>query len=222
MEDRKWERYAALGGFVFVVLNVVGGFLPGSPPAIDDSPKQIAAYFKDHNGAIQAAGFMAGIGTIALLWWLGSLWRMMCRAENERPRLAVVAVVSAGAGGTLAAMSGAFTAQTAIYIDSVGEGAKGLFTLSMITISASGFFVVAFLSAVCALNWRAQMMPRWTSYVGWLAAAGFLVASGGYASGRNLFGVVGFISFLVWCVWILAVSTFMWRGASTESTAATS
>jgi hypothetical protein len=119
-------------------------------------------------------------------------------------------------------MSGAFTAQTAIYIDTVGEGAKGLFTLSMITISASGFFIVAFLSAVCALNWRTGMMPKWTSYVGWLAAAGFLVASGGYASGRNLFGVFGFISFLVWCVWIVAVSTFMWRGASTESPAATS
>ena len=30
MEDSKWERYAALGGFVFVALNVVGAFLPGA------------------------------------------------------------------------------------------------------------------------------------------------------------------------------------------------
>jgi hypothetical protein len=213
MEDAKWERFAALGGFVFVVLNVIGGFLPGSPPAIDDSSQKITAYFKDHTGAIKVSQMLAGIGTIGLLWWFGSLWRMMCRAENERPRLAIVAAISLGAGGALAMMSGLFTAETAIYIDTIGD-AKSLFTLAMVTISGAGFFVVAFLSAVCALNFRTKMMPMWTSYLGWLAAAGFLASTGGSASGRSMFGVLGFGSFLVWCIWILVVSSFMWRGAS--------
>jgi hypothetical protein len=217
MEDSKWERYAALGGFVFVVLNVVAAFLPGTPPAVDDSNKQIAKYFTDHSGAIKAGQILAGIGTIGLLWWLGSLWRMMCRAENERPRLAIVAVVSLGMSGVLAMMSGVFIAETAIYIKTIGEGAKGSYTLSIVTISAAGFFIVAFLSAWSALNWRTKMLPMWTSYLGWLAGAGFLVATGGSASGRNLFGVVGLGSFLVWCVWILAVSTFMWRGAASTT-----
>lgn len=219
MEEAKWERYAALGGFVFVVLNVVGSFLPGTPPAIDDSAQKIGDYFKDHHGGIQAAQMLGGLGTIALLWWLGSLWRMMCRAENERPRLAIVATVSLAAGGALAMLSGVFTAHTAIYVKTTGpEAAKLFYTLSMVTISSAGFFIVAFLSAVCALNWRTKMFPMWTSYVGWLAAAGFLVASGGSASGRALFGFVGLGSFLVWCIWLLAVSTFMWRGASTTAT----
>jgi hypothetical protein len=217
MEDAKWERYAALGGFVFVILNVIGGFLPGSPPAIDDSPEKITAYFRDHAGAIKVSQMLAGIGTIGLLWWLGSLWRMMCRAENERPRLAIVAAVSLGMGGSLAMMSGVFTAEAAIYIDSIDTGAKSLFTLSMVTISGAGFFIVAFLSAVCALNYRAKMMPIWTSYIGWLAALGFLVSSYGSASDANALGVFGFVSFLVWCIWILCVSTFMWRRASAPS-----
>jgi hypothetical protein len=217
VEDAKWERYAALGGFLFVILNVIGGFLPGSPPSISDSSQKIAAYFHDHAGAIKISQMLAGIGTIGLLWWLGSLWRMMCRAENERPRLAIVAAVSLGMGGALAMMSSVFVAETAIYIDTVDTGAKSLFTLSTVTISGAGFFIVAFLSAVCALNYRTKMMPMWSSYLGWLAAAGFLVSSGGVASGRNLFGVIGFVSFLVWCVWILAVSSFMWRGPSTTS-----
>ena len=74
------------------------------------------------------------------------------------------------------------------------------------------------LSAVCALNYRTKFLPMWTSYLGWLAAAGFLFSTGGSASGRNVFGVTGFVSFLVWCVWILAVSTFMWRGAGEAAT----
>jgi hypothetical protein len=217
VEDAKWERYAALGGFAFVILNVIGGFLPGPPPAVDDSSQKIATYFKDHAGAIKISQLLAGVGTIGLLWWLGSLWRMMSRAENERPRLAIVAAVSLGMAGVLAMMSGVFVAETAIYIDSADTGAKSLFTLSIVTVSGAGFFIVAFLSAVCALNYRTKMMPMWTSYLGWLAAAGFLFSTGGMASGRNLFGVVGFVSFLVWCVWVLAVSTFMWRGASTTS-----
>jgi len=218
MEDRKWERYAALGGFVFVVLNVIGSFLPGAPPAIDDSAQEIADYFTDHDSVIQAAQFLAGVGTIGLLWWLGSLWRMMCRAEDERPRLALVAVISIIGAGVFAMMSGVFTSHTAMYIDTIGDGSKFFYTLSNVTISTSGFFIVAFLAAVSALSWRTKMLPMWTTYLGWLSAAGFLVGSGGAASGRPLFGFFGLGSFLVWCVWILAVSTFMWRGTSSAST----
>jgi hypothetical protein len=213
MEDSKWERYAALGGFVFVILNVIGSFLPGTPPAIDDSNAKVTAYFKDNASNIKISQYLAGIATIGLLWWLGSLWRMMCRAENERPRLAVVAAVSLGMGGALAMVSAVFTAETAIYIDQVDTGAKLFFTLSLVAISGAGFFIVAFLSAVCALNYRSRMMPLWTSYLGWLAAAGFLVAAYGVASDANALGVIGLLSFLVWCVWIVCVSTFMWRGA---------
>jgi hypothetical protein len=217
MEDSRWERYAALGGFAFVILNVVGAFLPGTPPAIDDSAEKIRDYFKDHAGALKIGQVLAGLGTIGLLWWLGSLYRMMSRAENERPRLAIVAAVSLGMAGGLAMMSGVFTAETAIYIDAIDTGAKSFYTLSTVTISAAGFFIVAFLSAVCALNYRTRMLPMWTSYLGWLAAAGFLVASYGSASDAASLGVIGLGSFLVWCVWILAVSAYMWRGTAATS-----
>jgi hypothetical protein len=221
MEDAKWERYAALGGFAFVVLNVVGAFLPGAPPAIDDSVKKITAYFNDHADAIKAGQMLAGIGTIGLLWWLGSLWRMMCRAENERPRLAIVAAISLVGAGTLALVGGIFTAEAAVHIDTLKEGSTLFFDLATITLATTGFFIVAFLSAVCALNYRTKMMPMWTSLLGWIAAALMLVGTLASVSGRAVFGFVGFGSFLVFCVWILAVSTFMWRGAS-STTAPTS
>ena len=106
---------------------------------------------------------------------------------------------------------------TAIRIADVGEASKFFFTLSAVVISGAGFAIVAFLSAVCALNYRTKMMPMRTSYLGWLAAAGFLVGNYGSASDANALGLIGFVSFLVWCIWILAVSTFLWRATPATS-----
>ena len=217
MEETKWERYAALGGFVFVVCNVIGSLLPGGPPTTDDSSVKVASYFKDHAGAIKIGQLLGGLATIGLLWWLGSLWRMMCRAENERPRLAVVAAVSLGMGGVMALLSGAVTTTTALRIDDLAVDPKFFLILSNVMLASAGFFVVAFLGAVSALSYKTKMLPAWTTYLGWLVAALFLVATGGAASESNAFGFLGLGSFLLWCVWIVGVSSFMWKGSATTS-----
>jgi hypothetical protein len=214
MEDARWERYAALGGFAFVVLNVVGILLPGAPPAPDDSATKIASYFKDNAGKIEAGQVLALVATIGLLWWFGSLFRRLRAAEEGNPRLSVVALAGIAVGGSAAMMSGAVTSATALRIDEVGAASRFMYTLSMVMLSCAGVGVIAFLGAVCALNRRAGMFPMWTSYVGWLAAAGFAVGLIGAGSDSSAIGAVGLIAFLVWCVWIIAVSTMMWRGAS--------
>ena len=220
MEDERWERYAAVGGIVFVVLNVIGALLPGTPPAADDSAVKITKYFQDHTGAIEAAQIFLGVGVIGLLWWFGSLWRMMVRAEDGRPRMAVVALLGLAAAAGLVLMSGALTSATALRIDDVGTGSRFYYLLSGVVISTAGFGIVAFLGAVCALNYRTKFMPQWTTYLGWLVAAGFLAASLGSASDSVAFFVLGFSSFLVWCVWIIGISVVMWRGEDRVATAA--
>src|SRR3954471_1489213 len=109
MDESKWERYAALGGIWFVVLNVIGAFLPGAPPSTDDSTEKIAKYFSDHSGGIKMTQLLLGLGTIGLLWWFGSLWRLMVTAEDNRPRMAVVALGGLILGMALALASGAIT-----------------------------------------------------------------------------------------------------------------
>jgi hypothetical protein len=220
MEDERWERYAAVGGVVFVVLNVIGALLPGTPPAADDSAVKITKYFQDHTGAIEAAQIFLGVGVIGLLWWFGSLWRMMVRAEDGRPRMAVVALLGLAAAAGLVLLSGALTSTTALRIDEVGGGSRFYYLLSGVIISTAGFGIVAFLGAVCALNYRTKFMPQWTTYLGWLVAAGFLAASLGSASDSVAFFVLGFSSFLVWCVWIIGISVVMWRGEDRVATAA--
>jgi hypothetical protein len=217
MDDARWERIAALGGIVFVVLNVIGSFLPGAPPSPDNA-EDIAKFFTDHTGAIQVAQVLAGIGAIGLIWWFGSLWRIMSRAEGERPRMALVAAVSLGLAGTLALLSGAINSATSLRIGEIGSGAEVFYVLSSVVISTSGFGLVAHLAAVASLNYRKHMFPAWITYLGWVGALGFLIASFGSASDAGALGILGLISFLVWCVWIVGISILMWQGAGQTAT----
>jgi len=218
MDDARWERIAALGGFIFVITNVIGSFLPGAPPSPNDSAAKIAKYFHDHAGAIEAAQVLTGIGLIALAWWFGSLYRMMTRSEDERPRMAIVAAVSLAVAGALALTAGGIFSATALRADDIGAGAEVFYVLGFVMLASSGFGIVAHLAAVSSLNYRKRMLPAWITYVGWVAALGFLIASFGSASDADAFGLFGLLSFLVWCVWIVGISIYMWKGAGQQVT----
>jgi hypothetical protein len=214
VDENTWERYAALGGIWFVVLTIIGTFLPGAPPSPTDSGKKLFDYFNDHAGGIQVAQYLSGLGAIGLLWWFGSLWRRMTAAEAGRPRMAVVALAGLVFAGVLALASGAITSLAAMRIDDLGPGgAKVFYSLSTVFISTSGFGLVVLLGAVSALVYRTKFLPQWIMIVGWLAALGFLVASAGSASDASAFGFIGLFSFLLWCAWIVGISLVMFRDA---------
>lgn len=216
MNDSKWERYAAIGGIAFVVLNIVGTLVAGSPPAADDSAVKIAEYFADHGGGIKASLWLGGIGAVGLVWWFGSLWRRMNRAEGGMPRLAVASLLGLGLGGALSLASGAVNAATALRSADVGEGARFFYTLSIVLLSVAGFGVGIHLLATNVLALRSKMLPVWMGWLGAVAGAAFLVAAViGSASDSPAAIVVGLISFLGWCVWIIGVSVVIWRDAPT-------
>jgi hypothetical protein len=135
-----------------------------STPA-DASAAKITEYFQDHTGAIEAAQIFLGVGMIGLVWWFGSLWRMMVRAEDGRPRMAIVALLGLAATAGLALLSGALTSATALRIDDVGGGSRFFYLLAGVIIATAGFGVVAFLGAVCALKYRTNFMPQWITYL---------------------------------------------------------
>src|SRR5262245_41636787 len=112
-------RLAAASGVAFVVLSVASTFAAGSPPASDASAAKIAAYFHDHSGGIRSQMLLGGLGLAALVWWFGGLWRALSRAENERPRLAIVAAVGLAIGGALAMVNGIIVATTALRVEDV-------------------------------------------------------------------------------------------------------
>jgi hypothetical protein len=195
------------------VFTVTSSFITGAPPASDASTAKVTAYFRDHSGAIKLSVWLGGIGIIALLWWFGALWRILSRAENERPRLAVIACIGLGFALALAVGSGSFMAAGAQRIGDIGDGTHLLYTLSLIFIAGAGFGISVFLAAACTLNIKAKVFPAWTNVVGALAAAAFAVGTLAVTTDANAMNVLNIVAFLVWCVWTLGISSAMWSTA---------
>ena len=63
MDDSKWERWSALGGVLFVIMILVGAFLPGSPPKTSDSASKIAKFIADKPDELRWAGFIGALAT---------------------------------------------------------------------------------------------------------------------------------------------------------------
>lgn len=212
MEDSKWERYGAFGGVVFVVLDVVVAVLGGEPPATDAGRSEVASYFADKGPAIEAGLWLFGIATIALVWWTGPLWRRMVRAEAGGARLAVVSVVGLALAGALSLGSASVSVAVALRIDEVGDDLLVFHTLAVVLLAASGFGVATHLLATSVLGARTGTLPSWVVAVGVLSALGFLASAilGATASG-DASSAIGVVGFALWCVWILGVSSCMWR-----------
>lgn len=211
MGDVKWERYGALGGVVFVALDVVVAVLGGEPPATDAGVREVATYFADKGPAIEAGLWLFGLASVALIWWSGSLWRRMVRAEGGAARLAVVSVVGLALAGALSLTSAAVSVAAELRIDEVGDTLVIFHTLAVMLLAASGFGVATHLLATSALGARTKTLPTWVVIVGVVSALGFLASAVLNATATSdASSAVGFVGFVLWCVWILGVSARMW------------
>jgi hypothetical protein len=205
-----WTKAAAAGGFAFVVLDVVASFLPGTPPASDASAAKVAVYFRDHASGIKGQLLVGGLGIAALMWWFGTLWRVLSKAEGERPRLAPVAAVALVVGVTLALLSSAINSAVALRPSDIAT-THLFFSFSFIVSAAAGFGIAVFLFAACSVTYRTGLTPRWVSYVGLLAGVVFLAGTLGTITDAAIVNLLGLFAFLIWCVWIIAVSVCMLR-----------
>ena len=94
-----------------------------------------------------------------------------------------------------------------------------LYSLSLVAVAAANFGIGTFLLATCLLMYRTQLAPRWISYLGGAAGLVFYVGGIGTATDASTINALGVVAFLVWCVWIIAVSVLMWRGRLRAATA---
>ncbi len=218
MDDSKWERWGALGGIVFAVLVTVSALLPGSPPKTSDSAAKIVKFFADNGDEIRWAAYIGGLATLALFWWLGSVWRLMRRAEGGVPRLAVVAIAGAVFASATAAIGGVLLAVVPI----VGVGTVGgpgparfFYVLSTNVGTATEIGIAALIGSFSAVIIRSRVLP---SVLGWLGAldrahrAWWAQASWRRPTTRSLrsrswgSAAAG--------LWVLIVSIFMLRAAT--------
>lgn len=221
MDTRQWERIAATTGVAFVVVLIVGAVLSGSRPAPNESASKIADYFRDNDNGIKIASYLQGLGAVLFVWFLGTLWSTLRRAEGAPNRLATTAVGGGLLGVTLAMVGQAMLAVTAIQIDTIDEGATVFYLLASIVFSFSVFGQAALQGATAAISLRARgLFPTWYGWGSLVLAVVSLGAGAGVSTGRSEAAVAGLIGFVTLLLWVLVTSVLLFRKADTAAAAA--
>ncbi len=218
MNDSKWERYGALGGVLFVILILVSGLMTGSPPDLDASAKEITKWINDHGSDIRVSAYIGTLAIVPALWWLGSLWRALRRAEGGQPRLAVGAALGLLFGGAMVTISTVLWAALSLRITGMtGAEIRFVYLLSQFFTMAGGVGIAVLVGAVGAVILRSGVFPRWLGLVSAVLAVAWLVATFGITSDKNTFLAVGFVSYLVWSLWLLVLSILMYKAVPETS-----
>ena len=162
-EDRPGDsvrlRRSAIGGIVFVVLQLVSIVLEGTPPRTDAAAADVTAYFRQHAGSIEVAELVGALAMIGLLWWLVGWWRVAHNGANDEAACVTVASIALSIALTLALLHGALFATASLRADALGSQTLGLFILSYVVILTGGVGLFAFLTLAASVNRRTRRFP---------------------------------------------------------------
>jgi hypothetical protein len=207
MDDKKYEKWAALGGVVFVVLSVIGAFIAGSPPKVSDPDGKIVTFTKDNQDALRVASYLAGLGLAFFLFFLGAVGSRLRRAGTDSGRLAATAVMGGVATAAIAAVGYSINAYGALHpLESAGT-----FRLSTVVFGVLGFGAFVFTEATSIVIVRTKFLPAWLGWFGGLVALLWLVGGAAVSTEDDTIFVIGFVAFLAWALWLLVLSVMLFR-----------
>jgi hypothetical protein len=213
MDEAKWERWGALAGVVFIVLVIVGALICGSPPKPSDSAAKIVKYFKDNQGSLKVGSYLSGVATIPFLWFLGTLFGRLRRAEGGAGRVSGIALTGGVATVAIAMVGNGIGAYSALH----PEGSVGSFQISTILFGYVGFAIAVLVAATSVVVLRSSFLPSWFGWAGTALAVAWLVGAAAVSTESDAISTIGFVVLLVWAAWILALSVLLYRAPQTAT-----
>ena len=196
MDDKKLEKWGALTGAGFVILSVIGAFVAGSPPKVSDSNAKIIKFAVDNQDALRIGSYLAGIGIVLFLVFLGVIWTRLNRAEGAPGRLAGTSAMAGVAVAAIAAVGFGINAYGALH---PGE-TPTTYRLGTIVFGVLSFAAIVFVEAASIVIIRTKFLPAWLGWLGILSALLWLVAGAAVSTEDDTIFVVGFVAFLVWAI----------------------
>lgn len=161
----RFERYAPLTGALAVALWIVGVVLVDGDMPGDKAPgAEISAWFDDKAGTILLGMTCFGLGSAALVWFLGTVASRL-RARIADGRLPGIMLVGGVAAIALVTMAPGSYAAGALASDNLGRtldagAAEALFVLGQGFFLAAEFVAVAFMAAAGLALLRSGLVAR--------------------------------------------------------------
>ncbi|TCC02449.1 DUF4386 family protein [Kribbella soli] len=223
MTERHELRWGGFAGLAFVVLALLGRFLPGNPPTVDDSRSTIAAWLSDNRGMILTSALMwAAAGGLVI--WFASAFAEAMRERDERSDVHLALLAGSVLVGSAIFVNATVTGATAFAIDGREVGlSMAMYELSAVMTTMIGFAAALPLAAAGLGVLRTHLMPNWLGYLALLAAVVSFAGSFGVFASDGAFVAGGFlmtgIPLLLSAVWIACAGGYMVREHLPEVTA---
>jgi hypothetical protein len=210
----RFERYAWVGGIVYVVALVSEGIISlGFKVSQDDSAAKIAHSLDDHHRRLVLVFCLCILYAVGFVIWLTRLDDLLRRTADHRRFFAswvliggvlFVALHSVSDIGIYALLAGKVARYSAQHDNGL---AYTLYLLTFALDSVGDVFASLFMLAAGAQILRGQVLPRWLGWVG-VAAAPFLFLQafglGGVVSNVGL--ALDLVGFLLLLIFIAATS----------------
>jgi hypothetical protein len=219
MDKARWDKLAAAGGIIGVVLLVIGILVIGKPPDIDADATTVADFFKENRDQVLWGIFIQGLGVLSIIWFIGALGAAM--REAGEGRLAAVMGIAFAITFSIGAMAALARGALAF---SIAEAADPGISLSFYRMGGyldtmSNLFGAAIFIAVGGAAVRTGLVARWWGWVSVLAGLWHLLSSTAWA--RDGFWSpdgAGFVSLIVFLVWALVTSVLLTMKAGRAET----
>jgi hypothetical protein len=172
------DRWSGLAGIIAVVLLGSGAALFGVFEYLP-SPEALGERLRDGNAVVSIGGYLGVVGAFFLIWFAGSLYRILRPREGGDGWLSTLVVGGGAAAGTVLAIgfsvivASAARAGTGAGISS--DEAVALYDLySQVLGLAFAVAIAVHIAAVAALSLRTGVLPAWFSWVSVLIVVGLL------------------------------------------------
>jgi hypothetical protein len=186
MNGSTWSRWAPIAGIAFVVLYVFAMFAAKTPDSSDPADT-IAAYYPDsksHRVWMIAAAYILIAAAMLFLWFLSGLRSRLRAAEGTDGTLSTLAfaagvlfvgLVSVG-GLALASVPASISfAENKVPVSA--DTIEILMSLGYGAILVGGMLSAAvMIFTISVLTLRTGVLPKWSAWVGFLAAIALLFA----------------------------------------------
>jgi hypothetical protein len=156
-----------LTGILFVVLAIVAFLVGGETPATDDTAREIVDFYLDNDDSQAIAAAVLALGCVALIFFLGSLRRVLRAEAGDEGGLSTVALL----GGVVMAVGASIFAGISFTLGDAADELPPAAILTLNALNSDMFFTVAVGTAVFNLALglavlRHGGLPR---SLGWLA-----------------------------------------------------
>ncbi|MEU4290651.1 hypothetical protein AB0E63_20690 [Kribbella sp. NPDC026596] len=215
MTERHELRWGGFAGLAFVVLALLGRFLPGSLPTVDESEGTITSFLNDTRTSMLISALMWSAAA-GLIIWFAAAFAEAIRERNERSDVHLAILAGSVLVGAAIFVNACLIAATAFSID--GRDAAitvMLYQLTAVMTTMIGFAAVLPLAAAGIGVLRTHVMPNWLGYLALAAAVVSFAGAFGVFATDGSFVAGGFlmtgIPLLLSAVWIACAGGYMVR-----------